>query len=281
MSLKFIFVENKLKQISFFFSRSNVMYWTSEHDILLCREVVSDNPYKTRKGSSQRSEIWDRIANTLNTCPKPVFAVDKRSVRDHVGILINRIKKKLRAEERSSGIAPPEPTELENLVEEILALEETADAEMKEDDESVKGKAEKESAKATDMRLKALEKVLETMKRHSDENDQQKVKKKERRSGSETMLFLSKKAEKDQELKLEELQLKKEQHDLDQKRLQASIDQQRQFQQQQSEMMRLMQEQQQQQQQQQQLLASQQLMLRQQKDQTKALMSLLDKLVNK
>ena len=58
-----------------------------------------------------------------------------------------------------------------------------------------------------------------------------------------------------------------------------TFDKQRQFQQQQSEMMRLMQEQQQQQQQQ--LLASQQLMLRQQQDQTKALMSLLDKLVNK
>ena len=63
-------------------------------------------------------------------------------------------------------------------------------------------------------------------------------------------MILSKKAEKDQILKLKELQLKKEQHDLDVKRLQASIDQQRQFQQQQSEMMRLMQEQQQQQQQQ-------------------------------
>ena len=66
------------------------MYWTSEHDVVLCREVVSENPFKTRKGSSQRSEIWDRIANTLNICPKPVFAVDKRSVRDHVGILINQ-----------------------------------------------------------------------------------------------------------------------------------------------------------------------------------------------
>ena len=80
----------------------------------ICREAVSENPFKTRKCSSQRSEIWDRIANTLNTCPKPVFAVDKRSVRDHVCILINRIKKKLRVEERSSGIAPPELTELEN-----------------------------------------------------------------------------------------------------------------------------------------------------------------------
>ena len=45
-----------------------------------------------------------------------------------------------------------------------MAHEETADGEMKEDDESVKGKAEKEKAKATDVRLKALEKVSETMK---------------------------------------------------------------------------------------------------------------------
>lgn len=56
---------------------------------------------------TERSEMWDKRASTLNSCAKPVFAVDKRSVRDHAGILINRIKKKLRAEERSSGIAPP------------------------------------------------------------------------------------------------------------------------------------------------------------------------------
>ena len=87
------FIENKLKQ-TVLFSRSSVMCWTSQHAVLLCREVDSENPCKTRKGSSQRSEIWDRIANTLNTCPKSVFAVDKRSVRDHVGILFNRIKVK-------------------------------------------------------------------------------------------------------------------------------------------------------------------------------------------
>ena len=108
-----------------------------------------------------------------------------------------------------------------------MALEETADGEMKEDDESVKGKAEKGKEKATDIRLKALEKVSEVMKRHLGKNDQEKVKKRERRSESETMLVLSKKAGKDQILKLKELQLKKKQHDLDAKRLQASIDQQR------------------------------------------------------
>ena len=95
-------------------------------------------------------------------------------------ILINRIKKKLRTEERSPGIAPPEPTKLENLVEEILALKETAETEMMEDDENGKGNAEKEKGKAIDMRLKALEKVSETMTRHSDENEQEKVQKRAR-----------------------------------------------------------------------------------------------------
>lgn len=88
-----------------------------------------------------------------------------------MGILINQIKKKLRAEERSSGIAPPDRTELENLVEEILALEETADAEIKEGNESRKGKAENEEAEATDMRLKELERGSGTIKRHLGEND--------------------------------------------------------------------------------------------------------------
>ena len=84
------FIENKLRQIVLFlFRRSNVMYWTSEHDLLLCREVVFKNLLKARKGSSHRSEIWpDRTANTLNSCPKPVFAVNKSSVRDRVSILI-------------------------------------------------------------------------------------------------------------------------------------------------------------------------------------------------
>ena len=66
------FIEKKLKQ-TVLFSRSNVMYCTSEYDVLLCTEVVSENPFKTRKGSSQRSEIWDRIANTLNTYHRPVL----------------------------------------------------------------------------------------------------------------------------------------------------------------------------------------------------------------
>ena len=70
-------------------------------DLILCREVLNLNPSTTKKGSTQRSTIWDKVATTLNNCSCLAFNVDKRSVRDHVGILQNRHKKKLRAEEKA------------------------------------------------------------------------------------------------------------------------------------------------------------------------------------
>ena len=109
----------------------------------------------------------------------------------------------------------------------FLALEETADAEIKEDNESKKRKAEKEEAEATDMRPKELEKLSETMMRYLGENDLEKVKKREwekwqrdpvipvRKSGKRPGTYNS--------------NWKKEQHDLDAKRQQTSIDQQQQL----------------------------------------------------
>ena len=82
------------------------MCWTKDHDITLCREVANLNPYSTKKGSTMRSGIWEKIADNLNKCSVPKFSVDKRSVRDHVGNLVNKHKKKLRDEQKATGIAP-------------------------------------------------------------------------------------------------------------------------------------------------------------------------------
>ena len=87
------------------------MFWTYDHEAILCREVVNVNPFTTKKGSTQRSSMWEKIADTLNKCSVPKFRVDKRSVRDHVGILVYKHKKKL---QKATGITPNEPTELEN-----------------------------------------------------------------------------------------------------------------------------------------------------------------------
>ena len=54
-------------------SHSNVMYWAEEHNIILCRDVLFENPYKYKKGSPQRSETWRKIADILNKCATPRF----------------------------------------------------------------------------------------------------------------------------------------------------------------------------------------------------------------
>ncbi|CAH3140310.1 unnamed protein product [Porites lobata] len=104
---------------------NSVMFWTHDHEAILCREVVNVNPYTTKKGSTQRSRMWEKIADNLNKFTVPKFRVDKRSVRDHR-------KKKLLAEEKATGITPDEPTELENLLDMIIALEESGEAELQE-----------------------------------------------------------------------------------------------------------------------------------------------------
>lgn len=108
------------------------MSWSNEDDVLMCRDVVSLGPFTPKRGSTQRSGMWEKIAQILNECTVLRFNVDKRSVRDHMGILVNKHKRKVRAEEKASGIAPDEPTELENLLDTIIALEESADAESQE-----------------------------------------------------------------------------------------------------------------------------------------------------
>ena len=100
--------------------------------MFLCREVVNLNPFTSKKGSTRRSGMWEEIAQILNECTVLRFSVDKRSVRDHMGILVNKHKRKVRAEENASCIAPDKPSELENLLDTIIALEESLEAESQE-----------------------------------------------------------------------------------------------------------------------------------------------------
>ena len=70
--------------------------------------------------------------------------------------MVNKYKKK-RAEERASGISPEEPSELDELIQQIIALEESAPT-----DTCSKDKADK--AKAEDVRMKAMERLSQTKK---------------------------------------------------------------------------------------------------------------------
>ena len=74
--------------------------------------------------------------------------------------------------------------------------------------------------------------------------------KRQRRNGDDTIGYLKEKATKDQDLKAKEFELKREQQELDKKKLEATINQQVHFQQGQTEMIKMIQEQRQQNQQQ-------------------------------
>ena len=177
----------------------------------------------------------------------------------------------MRAEEKATGIVPDEPTELENLLEQIIALEESAEAEQQETCQEKNRKIESDRAKAEDIRLKAMKKLKDTQKRQSDGMEDNQSKRPRRSAIS----YLSQRAEINYELKQEELKLKRDRQEFEKKQMEVSANAQKQFQEQQSQLLKVVLQQQQQQ--------SQQtlLMMQQQQQQPKALLDIMERIVNK
>ncbi|CAH3158195.1 unnamed protein product, partial [Porites lobata] len=117
--------------------------------------------------NKERNEDYQSFWQKLREAIVPLFpgnddlevrfidhSVDKQSVRDHVGIPVNKHKRKVRAKEKASGIAPGEPSELENLLDTIIALEESSEAESPELRVEKNEKCENDRAKAEVARLR-------------------------------------------------------------------------------------------------------------------------------
>ena len=110
-----------------------------------------------------------------------------------MGILVYKHKKKLLAKEKATVITPDEPTELENLLDMIIALEEKTSKKLQYD-----------RAKAEDVRLKAMEKLLGTKKRGSSADESDDKPKRQRRSG-DAIEYLAERAQVSDQLKEEDL----------------------------------------------------------------------------
>ena len=123
-----------------------------------------------------------------------------------------------------------------------------------------------------------MEKLSETKKRGSstDENDDKP--KHQRRSGGDAIEYLAERAKVSDQLKEEDLKMKKDQQTLSREKMEVLSKHQIQTQQQQADMLKLMQQQQQESQQQ---LLNAQMMMMQQQQQSKALMVLFEKIINK
>ena len=64
------------------------MEWSEQHDIALMKEVRVQNPFKAKKKTSNRAQIWLSIAEALSGLKDPLFkdSMTKRSVQDRYGL---------------------------------------------------------------------------------------------------------------------------------------------------------------------------------------------------
>ena len=190
------------------------MMWTNKHNEVLVQETYLFEPWNFKRGSKQRGQVWERISDSLNQYESPKFTVNEKSVRDHYIFLEKEQKKKVREEEKASGIAPLHTSFDESMAAIIQHFRET-DAEDQQQDAEKRGKADEETAKAVEMRKSSMETFAQSKKRKGE----QEQKKSKRFTGTETVAYLREKAELHAlSLKREELQLRRA--ELDEKKVQ-------------------------------------------------------------
>ena len=178
------------------------MAWTEEQDLLLCREILISQPYKFPFGSRERGYCWSEVANRLNKCHQPRFTVDQRAVRERYAKIEKYFKNRMAKEERASGINAEE-SELHYAIQDIMGKAEAAEEGITQKAAENKNSRDKDRMTAEDVRKRSMERLSETQEREKIENETKK-----RRSNPDTLEFLREKAEKEFEMKGEELELK-------------------------------------------------------------------------
>lgn len=188
------------------------MKWTEQHDLELVKEILAERPFDHAKGSCHIGLVWQRIVDNLNSRADIEFKLkDIRSVRDRYNLLERKYKKKEREEIDSSGIGTVEGSELDDALEEAIALFDSQEVER----EKEKAAKDDDRVQAEDARLVALETARETKKRKSSGNDSFKQKK------TAIMEFLRDKANQEAECRKIELEHKTKELEVRKKELEV------------------------------------------------------------
>ena len=162
------------------------------------------DPFQAKQRTTLRGQLWQNIADHLNETVEIKFKVTKRGVRERYSLLADKFNKKMRKEEAASGI-DTEMTELDTLLEEIVAKEEHAEEMHQNTTDENKQKEEQSKLEAKDMRLKAMETLKESNKRKKEDSEKDKHKKSR---GSDAVDYLREKMKMESELRKREVELK-------------------------------------------------------------------------
>ena len=193
------------------------MVWTETKDELLCREILLFEPYQYKIRTKEKGNAWTAVADSLNELKSHSFQVDQRAVCDRFIILKNRFESKMKYELNASGISVDERTLVEEALEDIIAKEKEMAKQHDIESAEKSEKVEADKLTAEDMRLQSLETFAKTRKRKRElglDDDESPQPKKTRNSGTETLVYLREKSEKDFQIRKEELELKKKEQEL-------------------------------------------------------------------
>ena len=135
------------------------LIWNEEKDELLCREILVVNVFcGTKRSTVARGAKWEKVAENLNKLQDVYFKVDKRAVRDRYNNLARDLRKKIKNEEKASGIET-EMTNLEKALEDLIEIEDATESEQRVlDDQKRQGRKN-----ATDMRTEQPTTQLESV----------------------------------------------------------------------------------------------------------------------
>ena len=192
--------------------------WSKGHDIALCREVLVIQPFQIKHGTRDRGHCWDNISKHLNSLERPQFMVDQRAVRDRFCKVQKDFKRKRAHEETASGICPDEPDELDQALEEITEMEESQQEQLKIGEDKRRLVSQKEKETAESMKKRAMERMGETRARENVERVG-----KQRKCGTEAVDYLREKREQERKIKEEELEPRKREIDLQEKRAEEKM----------------------------------------------------------
>ncbi|XP_068720520.1 mRNA export factor GLE1-like [Montipora capricornis] len=218
------------------------MEWSEGHNLALVREVLIKEPYRFKARTTERGKVWQQIADNLNCDQTLKFQVTKKSVREHLKLLLEKYRAKTQTEHKASGVEV-EDTELDKALEEIY---EKWEASEQEDIILVNNKKQAEEDKKLRERMpnQACEKLGETTRRKEDAEGSVTPKpKRERKGGNDTLEFLREKANVDLLLKKEEQKIKKEEQERQAKLFEHVLTNQQQQQEQQNQILSVMQQQ--------------------------------------
>ena len=123
----------------------------------------------------------------------------------------------MKREKKESGVET-DMTEVEMALEELIEKEDAAETEQRVVDNQKKAKDSQDRENAENIRKKAMERLGQTQKRKADENESEGKRRKKRSGGSDTLSFLREKNEQAQEMQKEELELRKQQLEVESKK---------------------------------------------------------------